>query len=53
MEQYGRSNCLTLHGRKDLPPKDAENRVVEKHVINVLISKLQLNNPLTSLDIDI
>ena len=42
MEQYGRSNCLIFHGCKDLPPKDAENMVVEKHVINVLNSKLQL-----------
>ena len=53
MEQYGRSNCLILHGCKDLSPKDAENKVVEKHVIDVLNSKLQLNTPLTSLDIDI
>ena len=53
MEQYDRSNCLTLHGCKDLPPKDAENKVVEKHVIDVLNSKLQLNTPLTCLDIDI
>ena len=51
MEQYGRSNCLILHGCKDLPPKDAENKVVEKHVIDVLNSKLQLNTSLTSLDI--
>ena len=51
MEQYGRSNCLILHGCKDLPPKDAENKVVEKHVIDVLNSKLQLTTPLTSLDI--
>ena len=53
MEQYGRSNCLILHGCRDLPLKDAENMVVEKHVIDVLNSKLQLNTPLTSLDIDI
>ena len=53
MEQYGRSNCLILHGCKDLPLKDAENKVVEKHVINVLNSKPQLTTPLTSVDIDI
>ena len=53
MEQYGRSNCLSLQGCKDLPPKDAENKVVEKHVIDVLNSKLQLTTPLTSLDINI
>ena len=52
-EQYGRSNCLILHGCKDLSPKDAENKVVEKHVIDVLNSKLQLTTPLISLDIDI
>ena len=53
MEQYGRSNCLILYGCKYVPPKDAENKVVEKHVMDVLNSKLQLTNPLTSLDIDI
>ena len=51
MEQHGRSNCLILHGCKILPPKDAENKVVEKHVIDVLYSKLQLTTSLTSLDI--
>ena len=53
VEQYGRSNCLILHGCKDFPPKDAENKVVEQHVIDALNSKLQLNTPVTSLDIEI
>ena len=51
MEQYGRSNCLILHGCKDLLRKDAENKAVEKHVIDVLNSKLQLTTLLTSLDV--
>ena len=39
MEQYGRSNCLILHGCKDLPLKDAENKVVEINYLFICVNK--------------
>ena len=51
LEQYSRSNCLILHGTEDSGKlKPAE---VEKHVIEVINSKLKLPYKITSLDIDI
>ena len=53
LEQYSRSNCLILHGCRDLPPKDDNNKVTEECVICNLNSKLELSPPLTKQDIDI
>ena len=47
LEQYSRSHCLILHGCKDLPPKDDENKVTEEFVISNLSSKLKLSPPFT------
>ena len=53
LEQYTRSNCLILHGCRDLSPKDDDNKVTEEFVISNLNSKLELSPPLTKQDIDI
>ena len=49
----GSSNCLILHGCRDLPPKDDDNKVSKEFVISNLNSKLELSPPFTKQDIDI
>jgi len=48
LEQYGRSNCLILHGSKVPAGSSCDN-----HVVNVLNSKLNLPIKITNYDIDI
>lgn len=52
LEQYSRSNCLILHGCQDIP-HSSNNIEFENYVINTLNTRLQLPNPLNSMDIDI
>lgn len=52
LEQYGRSNCLILHGCLNVPEK-ASNSVFENFVINSLNSKTKLPEPIKNADIDI
>lgn len=47
LEQYSRSNCLILHGSKQVPDD------CEQHVLDTLNARMSLPITLTSMDIDI
>ena len=53
LEQYGRRNCLILHGVQTFEIKKASYPVFEKFVINLLNTKLNLDFKITPGDIDI
>ena len=52
LEQYGRRNCLILHGCQNIPTNQASYFEFEKFVINKLNNKLKLTCKITPLDID-
>ena len=53
LEQYSRSNCIILHGCRDLLPKNDHNKATEEFVISNLNSELVPSLLLTKQDIDI
>ena len=53
LEQYGRSNCLILHGSKRLEPAPSSYQAFEEGVISTLNTSLNLPVDVTSADIDI
>lgn len=52
LEQYGRSNCLIIHGCTDVP-RTREYCVVEKYVCGVINEKVKPTKPLQVSDLDI
>ena len=52
LEQYGRRNCLILHGCKNIPTNQASYHDFEKFVINKLNTKLKLASKVSPMDID-
>ena len=53
LEQYGRSNCLILHGCVDLPKENAGYVTFENFVLDTLNSRLKFAHPIHNSDIDI
>ena len=54
LEQYGRSNCLILHGSmQPASSVTSEPHAFENHVINISNTNLNLTKPITNADIDI
>ena len=53
LEQYGRANCLILHGCKKVPLPEAKYPKFQKYVIDTINEKISLSAPLISTDIDI
>ena len=53
LEQYGRSNCLILHGGVNLPKENADCVTFENFVLDTLISRLKFAHPIRNSDIDI
>ena len=53
LEQYGRSNCLILHGCVDLPKENAGYVTFENFVLDTLNSRLKFTHPIRNSDIDI
>ena len=53
LEQYGRSNCLILHGCVDLPKENAGYVTFENFVLDTLNSRLKFAYPIHNSDIDI
>ena len=52
LEQYGRRNCLILHGCENIPSNQASYPVFENFVINKLNSSLKLDQTLSPTEID-
>ena len=54
LEQYGRSNCLIIHGCENVPDsKPGKTPETEKYVCNIINTNLQLESPLQVQDLDI
>ena len=53
LEQYGRSNCLILHGCIDLPKENAGYVTFENFVLDTLNSRQKFAHPIHNSDIDI
>ena len=54
LEQYGRSNCLIIHGCENVPDsKPGKTPETEKYVCNIINSNLKLESPLQVQDLDI
>ena len=53
LEQYGRSNCLILHGCADLPKENADYVTFENFVLDTLNSRLKFAHPVHNGDINI
>ena len=53
LEQYGRSNCLILHGYVDLPKENAGYVTFENFVLDTLNSRLKFAHSIHNSDIDI
>ena len=53
LEQYGRSNCLVLHGCVDLPKENAGYVPFENFVRDTLNSRLKFVHPICNSNIDI
>ena len=53
LEQYGRSNCLVLHGCVYLPKENAGHVTFENFVLDTLNSRLKFAHPIHNSDIDI
>ena len=54
LEQYGRSNCLIIHGHENVPDsKPGKTPETEKYVCNIININLQFESPLQVQDLDI
>ena len=52
LEQYSRSNCLIVHGCRDIP-KEGKHLETEQYICNTLNNHLTLESPLQVSDLDI